>query len=223
MVSLREVNTQLKQIGYHFNFWMRREIIELSKVLDSEETVKQCVNGRYQGGFAVLTATNHRLILIDRKPLFLTLEVIWYDKIGQIDYNHRLLNATICISTPNKDLTFNSYNNLHLRELLLYTQEKMAESNRPNVQSAPQPQHNNWRFRGSTVPVQSTASSAIAMSDTSLRDRGTQSVQVPATRAARLVVGEADNQRPHYQAGPYRASSLPFSRRRYFANAAQEE
>ena len=151
MIGLRECNKQLKQIGYNFRFWMRSEIRELSRVLDEEEVIKQCVNGHYSGGFAVLAATNQRLLLIDRKPMFLTLEVIWYDKIGQIDYNHRLLNATIIISTPNKELMFTSYNSLHLRQVLLYSQEKMAEHNKSSDIDSERLSQSNWRYQGQAL------------------------------------------------------------------------
>ncbi len=125
MMAMQELLDQIKSSGSDFRFWGRGEIKELSKVLAPDERIHKCVNGHYVGGFAMLTASDRRLILVDRKPMYLTLEAIWYDKIGQVDYNHRLLNATICISTPNKDLTFTSWNSIHLRDILIYTQEKM--------------------------------------------------------------------------------------------------
>lgn len=133
MLSLRKVDDQLKKINFKKSgLWGHCRVKELSKVLHEDEEIKHCVNGYYEGGFALLAATDQRLLLIDRKPMFLTIEAIWYDKIGQVDYTHRLLNATICVSTPNKQLTFNSWNHRNIHEILTYSQKKMTELKQDN-------------------------------------------------------------------------------------------
>jgi hypothetical protein len=212
MISLREVHKQLKQIGYRFNFWMRREVAELSEVLDEDETIKQCVNGYYRGGFALLAATNQRLILIDRKPMFLTLEVLWYDKIGQVDYNHRLLNATICVATPNKDLTFTSYNHSHLRQMLLYTQQRMAEANKPEDQSEPE-EHQNMNYQGLPEPTAKMAGeSAMVQTGSTM-----QEAEAQTEPQQHLPIPDLADKKPSAY-----AARLPYSRRRYFARQPQE-
>jgi hypothetical protein len=215
MVSVREVNKQLKSTGYNYRVWMRKEIRELSKVLDEGEAIKQCVNGFYQGGLALLAATDRRLILIDCKPMYLTLEVIWYDKIGQIDYNHRLLNASICVSTPNKELNFTSYNTQHLRQALLYTQEMVAELGRPEG-SESQQTPSNISFRG-----QADAKSRQALSPIIAAPRQTPD------RRIEYDTSELPTQSPHHlpvEGSTFRVSSarLPFSRRRYFSPQESE-
>src|ERR1700733_4215990 len=99
MVSLQSVEEQLKRLGCNFKFWGRAEIKELSVVLMPDEAIAQCTNGHYEGGFALLVATDRRIILIDRKPMFLTLEAISYDMIAEINFNHRLIDSTIRIFT----------------------------------------------------------------------------------------------------------------------------
>ena len=143
MVSILNVEEQLRKIGFRSHGWGKGEIRELSKVLSDDEIILQCVNGYYQNGFAMLVATNQRLVLVDSKPMFLTLEAIWYDKIGQLDYNHRLLNSTICISSPNKDLQFTSMNQPRLRQILAYAQERMMASRGINPIYAVQGNQNN--------------------------------------------------------------------------------
>src|SRR5579862_3274748 len=123
MVSLQNVEEQLKRLGCNFRFWGRAEIKELSVVLMPDEVIAQCTNGHYEGGFALLVATDRRLILVDRKPMFLTLEAISYDMISQVDFNHRLMDATLHIFTFNKCLDFTSWNHKRLRTILAYTQD----------------------------------------------------------------------------------------------------
>src|ERR1700679_3928209 len=132
MVSLLKIEEQLHEIGFRAHGWGRGEIKELCKILSDDEVILQCANGYYQNGFAMLLATNQRLLLVDQKPMFLTLEAIWYDKIGQIDYYHRLLNSTLCISSPSKDLRFTSVNQSRLRQILAYAQERMMAARGQN-------------------------------------------------------------------------------------------
>lgn len=126
-VRLKELEDQLKRIGCNYRFWGRTELKELANVLLPGEIVEHCVNGSYEGGFALLAATDQRLLLIDKKPLYLTLEDIRFDMIVEIDFNHRLLSANIFICTPNKSLRFVGYNHARLRAMFHFVQTRVAE------------------------------------------------------------------------------------------------
>lgn len=127
MADLKDLEDQLKEIGCNFRFWGRAELKELANVLFPDEKVENCVNGQYEGGFAMLVATDQRVLLIDKKPMYLTLEDIRYDMIAEIDYNHRLMNATIFVRTPNKSLRFVAYNHARLRKLFHFAQHRVME------------------------------------------------------------------------------------------------
>lgn len=127
MVSLHTVEEQLKHVGCNFRFWGRAEIRELSNVLMSDEVIAQCVNGTYDGGFAMLCVTQYRVLLIDRKPMILTIEDIRYDMIAEVDYNNRLLNSTIRIFTPLRNLVFNTWSHYRLRKCMNYIQQRVME------------------------------------------------------------------------------------------------
>lgn len=127
MANITTVEEQLKRIGCNFRFWGRWEVKELANVLLPGETIEHCVNGIYEGGFAMLAATDQRILLIDKKPMYLTLEDVRFDMISELDYNHRLLNSALKICTPNKALFFKSYNGDRLRHLFHFTQHKVME------------------------------------------------------------------------------------------------
>jgi hypothetical protein len=127
MVTLQEVEQQLKAIGASFQVWGRAEIKELRHVLAPGERITHCLNGRYEGGFAVLCATDRRLLLIDKKPFYLTLEDLRYDMISEVDYSHRMIDATVRICTVNKTLRFYSWHNTDLRKLTAYVQDRITE------------------------------------------------------------------------------------------------
>lgn len=127
MVSHKYVEEQLKRIGSNFRFWGRPEIRELANILLPDEIISGCVNGRYEGGFALLCVTNMRMLLVDRKPMFLTMEDVRFDMIAEIDYSARLLDSTLRIITPNRTLMFNSWSSQRLRKILNYTQQRVME------------------------------------------------------------------------------------------------
>jgi Bacterial PH domain len=127
MVTAQYVEEQLKRLGCNFKFWGRPEIRELTNILVPDEIIAGCANGRYSGGFALLCVTNMRLLLIDRKPMFLTLEDIRFDMIAEIDYSARLLDSTLRIMTPNRTLVFNGWSHHRLRKILNYTQQRVME------------------------------------------------------------------------------------------------
>lgn len=127
MVSLHTVEEQLKQVGCNFKMWGRAEIRELSNVLMPEETIAQAANGTYEGGFAMLAVTNYRVLLIDRKPMILTIEDIRYDMMAEVDFHNRLLGSTVRIFTPMRNLVFNSWSQHRLRKCVDYVQQRVME------------------------------------------------------------------------------------------------
>jgi hypothetical protein len=127
MISLRQVEEQLKHVGCNFKFWGRAEIRELSNVLMPEEVIAQATNGTYEGGFAMLCVTNYRVLLIDRKPMLLTIEDVRYDMMSEVDYHNRLMGATIRIFTPMRNMVFNSWSNVRLRKCVNYIQQRVME------------------------------------------------------------------------------------------------
>lgn len=127
MVSLHQVEEQLKRVGCNFKVWGRSEVRELSNVLMPEEQIAQAVNGTYEGGFALLCVTNYRVLLVDRKPMLLTIEDIRYDMMAEVDYQNNLLGATIRVCTPTRNLAFSSWSSLRLRKCMNYIQQRVME------------------------------------------------------------------------------------------------
>lgn len=140
MVSFDEVEEQLKKVGCNFRFWSRPEIKELRNILVPGEIVAQCANGRYENGGALLCVTNHRLLLIDKKPMFLTLEDIRFDMISEIDYSAQAFEGTVTIMTPNRKLRFTGWNQGRLRTILNYTQSRVTDLRQHYISRQFQPQ-----------------------------------------------------------------------------------
>jgi hypothetical protein len=133
MVSLHEVETQLRHVGCNFRLWGRSEIRELSNILMPEEKIAQAVNGSYEGGFALLCVTNYRVLLVDRKPMLLTVEDVRYDMMAEVDFRNQLLGATVRIITPMRNLVFSSWSIPRLRKCVNYIQQRVMEMRHHNM------------------------------------------------------------------------------------------
>lgn len=129
MTDIHEIERQLKDLGFNIHGWGRTELRELPNIILPDEEIFECVNGIYEGGFALLLATDVRVLLIDKKPLnYLTVEDLRFDMINEIDYSHRLFGAYIKISAGETSLKFSSINQPRLRKLIGHVQFCMAES-----------------------------------------------------------------------------------------------
>lgn len=131
MVSQQNVNEQLERLSFNIHGWGRSELSELKTVILPDEKIFEIANGIYEGGFALLVSTDIRVLLIDKKPMkYLTVEDLRFDMINEIDYNHRLIGATIYIATGNRTLKFTSLNKDRLRRLITHVQNCMANIKR---------------------------------------------------------------------------------------------
>lgn len=133
MVSARQVEEQLRRIGCNFRFWGKAEVRELANILLPNEIIAGCTNGHYEGGFALLTVTNLRLLLVDRKPMFLAIEDIRFDMISEVDYSARLLNSTLRVVTPTRTLAFTTWSSSRLRSIMDYAQQQVVELRQPHL------------------------------------------------------------------------------------------
>jgi hypothetical protein len=123
MVTLQEVEKQLDAIGANNRYWGRAEVVELQHILVPGEKITACLNGRYQGGFATFVVTDQRLLLVDKKLFYLTVEDMRYDMISEVDFGAQLLSGTLKVCTPTKTLTFTSFKPRVLRQVSSYIQE----------------------------------------------------------------------------------------------------
>ncbi|HSW80494.1 MAG TPA: PH domain-containing protein [Candidatus Saccharimonadales bacterium] len=128
MVSQEEVERQLNRIGCNYRLWGHSELAELKNILMDAEQIAHCVNGHYEGGFGLLVATDHRVLMIDRKPMnYLKVVDIRFETITEFDFHNSLFQASVHICTAAKTIMFVSWNQHRLRTLLHYVQQRVIE------------------------------------------------------------------------------------------------
>lgn len=137
MVDLNYLESQLKAIKFGNSRINKAEVRELQQVLLPEEKIYECVNGYYEGGMALLVATDIRVLLIDKKVMgFLNVDDLRFDMISDIDYSHKILGAQIRINCGMRNLIFKSINQQRLRKLIGHVQHRMSEIKREQSQHA---------------------------------------------------------------------------------------
>ncbi len=127
MVDKRTIKMQLATIDADLPFWVNAEVNQLATILVPNEVIQHAINGRYEGGLALLCATNLRLLIIDKKLLFLAVEDIRYDMIAEVNFTNQLFDSRIHLSSFSKELWFNSYRKRQLSEFTDFIQHKLSE------------------------------------------------------------------------------------------------
>lgn len=138
MVTMKEIERQLKENGATFTFISKPEIRELQHILMPYEQIKFCISGRYAGGFAIICATDLRLLLVDKKFMYLTIEDVRYDMVVEVDYGYRMIDATMSVVTPSKTLHFVSTKKLPLRQATNFIQQRVMEVRQQQGMQYPQ-------------------------------------------------------------------------------------
>lgn len=127
MVHPSLIEARLGELRFRHSRWFRAEIAELQHILMDNEKIIALACGRYFGSFALLVATNQRLLLIDKRVFFMNYEDTRYDMISEIDFNSQFYCATLSVFTVNKTHKFTSWKYKHqLREITNYIQNRVA-------------------------------------------------------------------------------------------------
>lgn len=128
MVQRSVIEARLSQLGIKISRWFKPEINELENLLLDDERIISAVPGRYFSGFALLVATERRMLLLDKRAFFMTVEDIRYDMVSQINFSTRFFDATVDFFTLNKEHVFTTIRYKHqLREMVYYVQNRVAE------------------------------------------------------------------------------------------------
>lgn len=180
MIEMGIVDAQLREIDALPKFFGRPEVAELPHILFDGEVIKHLVIGRYEGGWATLCATDRRVLLVDKKPFYLTIEDIRYDMVSDVQYDHRLLDATLRLGTVHKTVNFLSYSRQKLRQLTNYTQEQVSllRTRDGSITSEP----------ATTLPVPARSHQRDFSEDAKVSLRGVSAVMEDARQMRRPVL-----------------------------------
>jgi len=127
MVTKSYVDKQLRGLGLSVSMWSKSTINQLPKIMVRDENILGIVNGRYEGGFATLCATDKRILLIDNKPLFFKYNDIRYEKVSEADYDYRLVTGFLTLRTFGQTINFRTWSQKSLHKMAGLIQDKLFE------------------------------------------------------------------------------------------------
>lgn len=130
MVTNEEVMRQFRQLKVKPSIWAKGEVAELARILEPGECLTHVVFGWYNNGFALICCTEHRVLLIDKKAFYLKLEDLRYDKISEVKFVNRLLEASVILSYAGMTLEFKSWNQAAMRKMTDFVQQTITMINR---------------------------------------------------------------------------------------------
>lgn len=107
----KRVTTELKAFGIGWWAWWHTELGRLPAIIGADEHIGGIVYGYRGWSFAVLVATDRRVIFLNSDPFFTDEEEVTYDVVSGISYDH-LIFTTLTLHTRVKDyrlLTFNAH------------------------------------------------------------------------------------------------------------------
>ncbi len=134
-----QIKIALRQIGANRYETSLPEVGMLFELLESDEQILGVVFGRYKhfleglSGHGALIATDRRVLLIDRKPLFLRYEELPYEMISGLNYSATGPVASVALETRAGDISMRSWN-LHSIDHFVKTISAYISSATRNVQ-----------------------------------------------------------------------------------------
>lgn len=96
-------------------------------VIHEDEHIGGAVYGRCADGFAMLVATDRRVIYLDKKPFFVNEDEITYDVVSGVSLSSGGIGTTVSLHTRIKDFVMHSLNEVAARNFVEYIESNWLE------------------------------------------------------------------------------------------------
>ena len=130
LVAQQVIAPHLRILGANLYDLSLPETRTLLYLLDPDETPLGLVYGRYHYadkpvGRGLLVATNSRIMLIDKKPLYLNFNEISYSMVSGVEYAHIGLVSIVALSTHKGDVRVRTFNSTCARRFVAAVERKI--------------------------------------------------------------------------------------------------
>lgn len=123
-----EFRKQLKSQGYRqWRMLRSNELREIPTLLRDEEIVKKAIYGSYEGGWAMMVATDQRVIFVDRKIFRSKVQYIAYRNIFSFDYSSNFFYGQIEIFARGAKVVLNRIRRNYLIDFCQYLDQMVEE------------------------------------------------------------------------------------------------
>ena len=97
MISMPSVQRQLIDAGFKNRFFGWSAIRQLPNIMVEDEIIEKVISGVYEAGYALVIATNRRILFLDKKPASFVVEEVAYDMVSEVEYRINPFSAHITI------------------------------------------------------------------------------------------------------------------------------
>lgn len=104
------VRNELRAVGVSSIAMSSEECISLPELIHSDEHIGGVVYGFHHDGFAMLVATDQRVLFYDKKPLFDNMDDIKYGVVSGVSFGHAGIGSTVTLHTKIKDYKLRTFN-----------------------------------------------------------------------------------------------------------------
>jgi hypothetical protein len=115
--QLIDIKNGLRALGADGFDLLLPETHALVDIIHNDEVIVGIVYGRYKqnnaeqaSGRGVLVATNHRLLLVDKKPVFLKCDELSYNVVSGVSYSKAGIAGTVTVHSRTGDISVRTYN-----------------------------------------------------------------------------------------------------------------
>lgn len=127
-IQSKRIKQQLRALGVSGAVLLTQESRYLPHIIHPDETIWGVVYGKTKDGFAMLLATNRRVIYLDKKPLFVNQDEVTYDVVSGVNRSHVGLGTTLILHTRIKDYVVQTLNDKCARGFVNAIEQLKVES-----------------------------------------------------------------------------------------------
>ncbi len=117
MRQIEDIKIELVELGANLFDILLPETRALLDYIHDDEIINGVVYGQYKknniaegSGRGLLVATDRRILLIDKKPMFLKFDEFSYEIIGGVSYSNVGTSGTVVLQSRNGDISIQTYN-----------------------------------------------------------------------------------------------------------------
>lgn len=126
--NLTDLKAELKVLGVGAVGLRTPEVKELVRILHPNERIGGVVYGRHSSGLTWLVATDKRILFLNIKPLFSTIDELTYDVVSGIKSSHAGLFTTVVLHTRVSDYVIRFVNQKCAAIFIKYIETRRLES-----------------------------------------------------------------------------------------------
>jgi len=132
MANTLDVRKQLLQAGFRNKYMGWSAINQLPMILEEDEMIERAISGMYEGGYAVILATNRRILFLDKKPFSFRAEDIHYEMVSEVEHYMGPIMAKLRIHGLSKSIELSSLHHSSVQSFAIHV-EKIANQMRLNM------------------------------------------------------------------------------------------